>query len=129
MEPKDWLSFFVGMIVTALGLLPLLGKLGVGPGWFRMEFLPIALLAYLVAAFGFYLLINSIIEITNSNTIGWTSFFIAVALFAAGVLQVLAKFRVGPDWFSLKFINETAYFIIFIIEGIFLMIACFAMEM
>ena len=46
-----------------------------------------------------------------------------------GILQVLHKFKIGPEWFALPFINETAYYIIFVIEGVFLMIAMFAMEM
>jgi hypothetical protein len=74
-------------------------------------------------------MINSVIEITNSNAVGWISFLIAVIVMAAGILQSLYNFSIGPSWFALGFIKETIYYIIFTIEGIFLMIATFAMEL
>ena len=129
MQMRDWVSFFAGVILTAVGLLPLLGKFGVGPAWFALSWLPVQLFAYLVAAAGFYLLINSVIEITNSNAIGWTSFFIAIAFLIIGVLQTLSRFNIGPDWFALSFIGAIVYQVIFVILGLFLMIACFAMEL
>ena len=126
-EAKDWLSFFVGLIIAALGVLPLLSKMNTGPSWFGLEFLPVQILAYIVAIIGFYLLIESIIEITNSNAIGWISFLIAAVFMAAGILIVLSRFNVGPSWFALP-INALIYQIIFIVEGLFLMVAMFAME-
>ncbi len=128
MEAKDWLSFFVGAVVAAAGILPLLFRVNIGPAWFELNWLPFSIFAYFVAGFGFYLMVNSVIEITNSNPIGWFSFLIAVLFLAAGILKVLFKFNIGPTWFELNFISGIVYHIIFAIEGIFLMIACFAME-
>ena len=128
-EGKDWISLFTGMILTALGGLPLLNKFGIGAEWFALPWLPLQFAAYVVAIAGFYLMINSIIEITNSNAIGWISFLIATVLMAAGVLQVLFRFGIGASWFELAFIQDTVYYIIFVVEGLFLMIAMFAMEM
>jgi hypothetical protein len=129
MDAKDWVSFFVGLVLAATGVLPLISKLGAGPSWFALEFLPLNIASFIVAIAGFYLMINSVIEITNSNAVGWISFLIAVIVMAAGILQSLYNFSIGPSWFALGFIKETIYYIIFTIEGIFLMIATFAMEL
>ncbi len=133
MQARDWISFAVGIVVLALGFLPM----AEGFGWFDLGISAlfkanwfIAVVPYLVAIFGFYLAINSIIEITNSNAIGWWSFGIAAVLFAIGILPVLKTFFTGlPDFFDLKFLTPFVYQIIFILEGIFLMIATFAMEL
>ena len=129
MTMKDWVSFFVGMALAAAGALPLLNKFNIGPESFALPWLPVSIFAYIVAIAGFYLMVNSIIEITNSNSIGWISFLLAGIFLAAGLLQVLNIFNVGPEWFSLNFISHTIYFVIFLIEGLFLMIATFAMEL
>jgi len=129
MEGKDWLSFFVGAVIAAMGVLPLFNNFGVGPSWFAMEFLPLSIFAYIAAGAGFYLMVNSVIEITNSNAIGWFSFLIAILFLAVGVLQTLSNFGIGPSWFELSFISPIIYRVIFSIEGFFLMIAAFAMEM
>lgn len=131
MEKKDWLSLLIGLIVFLAGLFPLLRKLNVGPEWFSLDRLgPIAnIFPYIVAGVGFYLMINSVIEITNSNSIGWISFLIAIIVLAMGMLQVLSHFDIGPSWFSLSFIKGTIYNVIFLVQGLFLMIAAFAMEL
>ena len=128
-EAKDYISFLIGAVLAAAGALPLLNKFNVGPSWFGLPWMPIQIFAYIVAIAGFYLMIESVIEITNSNSIGWISFLVAGLFLAVGVLQVLSAFNVGPSWFSLNFISQTIYHIIFVIEGLFLMIAMFAMEM
>ena len=119
METKDWVSGIVGFLVLCIGLLPLLNKMGIGPGWFNFS-LPIILLSWIVAAAGFYLIINSFIEITNSNIVGWVSFAIAAIITAIGLLQALGK---------ISWISETIFSVLFIVVGLFLMIATFAMEM
>lgn len=133
MEPKDWLSGLVGAAVFAAGLLPLLAKFGIGPTWFVLGFLSAGILKYLVAGFGLYLIINSLIEITNSNAIGWMSALVAVVVILAGLLPTLAVFNVGPAWFALGFLSSATmlliYQVLFMVEGLFLMIAAFAMEM
>lgn len=127
-EAKDWISLFVGAIVFSLGLLPILNGMNVGPSWFALSFLPVQIFAYIIAIAGFYLMVESVIEITNSNAIGWWSFVIAGLLMTVGILQVLAKFNVGPSWFEFSWLKPMAYYLIFMVEGLFLMIAMFAME-
>ena len=129
METKDFISFIVGLLLTIMGAFPLLNKMGVGPEWFALSKLPVSIFAYIVAGAGFYLLVNSVIEITNSNSVGWISFLIALVFLGVGLLQTLFAFGIGPSWFELDIITNTIYYVIFTIEGIFLMIACFAMEL
>jgi len=119
MEAKDWISGLVGALILALGLLPLLNARGIGPSWFGLS-LPVKLLSYVVVIGGFYLIINSFIEITNSNTVGWISFAVAAVVTGLGVLQVLGK---------ISWISGMVFNIIFIIIGLFLIIATFAMEL
>lgn len=132
MEGKDWLSFLVGVIVGSMGLLPLLNKMGIGPSFFKLTFLPVSIFAYIMAAIGFYLIINSFIEITNSNPIGWFSFLIAGLIVLTGILKVLGELGIVSGFLALPFLNGLSpifYQIVFVIEGFFLMIAAFAMEM
>jgi len=119
MEVKDWISGLVGAIILCLGLFPLLNARGIGPGWFAFN-LPVKLLSWVVVVGGFYLIINSFIEITNSNVVGWVSFFIAAIVTVLGLLQVLGK---------ITWISGMVFNIIFIVVGFFLMVATFAMEM
>ena len=123
MQMRDWISGLTGAVIFLLGLLPLLGK---------FEFLnnlPVSLLTWIVAGAGLYLAVNSIIEITNSNIVGWWSFGVAIAVLVIGLLPLLHGFGIGPSWFEFNWLNRTAYNIIFIVEGVFLMIATFAMEL
>ncbi|MFC1741822.1 hypothetical protein ACFL3V_04775 [Nanoarchaeota archaeon] len=133
MEAKDIISFIVGALIFALGLLPLLSKFNIGPKWFNVwSFLPITIVSWVIAVGALYLVIDSVIEITNSASIGFISIIIAFVCLAIGVLPILASFGIGPSFFSLSFLGPVSKFIydvVFIIEGLFLMIAMVAMEM
>jgi uncharacterized membrane protein len=133
MEAKDWMSFFIGAIVASVGALPLLYKyLHIGPAFFELGFLPVTILAYGIAAIGFYLIINSFIEITNSNPVGWFSFLLAGLIIITGVLKALGDQGIVTGALALPFLNAISpvfYQVVFVIEGFFLMVACFAMEM
>jgi hypothetical protein len=128
-ETKDIISFVVGLVLVLLGLLPLLSSIGIGPDFFKLEFLPIQIFSFILAIGGAYLLMNSIIELTNSNPVGKISVIVAILLFIVGLFQVLYRVHIGPPWFELGFIKHVLYYIFFVIEGIFLMIAMFAMEL
>ena len=123
MQMRDWISGAVGAVIFLLGLMPMLGYLTF------LNDLPATLLIWIVAGAGFYLAINSIIEITNSNIVGWWSFGVAIAVLIIGLFPLLHFFGIGPGWFDFNWLNRTAYNVIFIIEGVFLMIATFAMEL
>lgn len=123
MQARDWISGAVGAVIFLLGLMPMLGKFTFLNNW------PVPILIWIVAGAGFYLMINSVIEITNSNIIGWWSFGVAITVLIIGLLPLLHSFSIGPGWFEFKWLSRTAYNIIFIVEGVFLMIATFAMEL
>lgn len=123
MQMRDWVSGLIGAVIFLLGLMPLIGKFEF------LNSLPVSLLIWIVAGAGLYLAMNSIIEITNSNIVGWWSFGIAITVLIIGLLPLLHSFHIGPSWFEFNWLNRTAYNIIFIIEGVFLMIATFAMEL
>ena len=129
LEAKDIISMVVGLIITALGVLPLLNKLGMGPSFFDLhQFLPLAVVSWILAVAALYLVYDSVIEITNSNAVGWASIVVAFLVLAFGVLQILEGFGIGPGLFGLE-LPTLVYDIVFIIEGLFLFIAGFAMEM
>lgn len=129
MEAKDWISLLVGAIVFCMGLFPILNTAGIGPSWFSLNFLSVQIFMYLLAIGGFYLVVESVIEITNSNVVGWWSFIIAALIMALGILQVLNNFAIGPSWFAFPWLSQMIYYIIFMVLGFFLMVACFAMEL
>jgi len=126
MEAKDWLSFFIGAVIFAAGLIPILSRYNI-ISWNIPMTLSLVVLQYIIAIGGLYLAINSLIEITNSNPVGWISLLISFVMLAAGLIPILVSFNVFG--FSLPFLSEAIYQILFVIEGFFLMIACFAMEM
>ena len=123
MQMRDWISGAVGAVIFLLGLMPMLGYLTF------LNDLPATLMIWIVAGAGLYLAVDSIIEITNSNIVGWWSFGVAIAVLVIGLFPLLHSFGIGPAWFEFNWLNRTAYNIIFIIEGFFLMIATFAMEL
>ncbi|MBI2652657.1 hypothetical protein HYX00_04290 [Candidatus Woesearchaeota archaeon] len=116
MQVRDWISGLVGIIIGLLGLLPMIGY-----GAFLKDLSP-NILRWVVVVAGAYLLINSFIEITNSNIIGWWSFGIAVIAAILGLLPTL-------PWFKFELFSNTVYNVVLIVEGVFLMIATFAMEL
>ena len=133
MEAKDIVSFIVGALIFLLGLFPLLAGFGIGPSWFNIwQFLPVTIVSWIVAVGALYLVIDSMIEITNSSAIGFLSIIIAFICLILGVLPILHGFGIGPDFFALTFLGPVTkylYNVVFMIEGIFLMIAMVAMEM
>lgn len=132
MEAKDFVSFLVGLLLFCGGLFPLLSKFGVGPDWFSLSFLPLTVFGWIIAVGALYLVINSIIEITNSSSIGFLSIIVAFVCLIIGVLPLLHSFGIGPEFFALTFLGGFSaylYNVIFMAEGMFLMLAMIFMEM
>jgi len=133
MEAKDIISFIVGILLFILGLFPLLAGFGIGPAWFDLfKFLPVTVFSWIIAVGALYLVVDSVIEITNSSAIGFVSIIIAFVCLLIGVLPILAGFGIGPAFFSLSFLGAVSKYLynaIFMLEGLFLMIAMVAMEM
>jgi hypothetical protein len=117
MQPRDWISGLIGAMIFLLGLSAF---------WSRLSFIngifPVTVLRWIVIIASIYLIWNSIIEITNSNIIGWFSFVTALVILTAGLLPSL-------PWFKFELFSTTVYSIMLLAEGAFLMIATFAMEL
>src|SRR3989338_9240394 len=128
MELSDWIAGLVGGIIFCLGLFPLLGAIGKGPAWFAFQ-LPVALIAWIIMIGGFFLIINSIVEITNSNIIGWFSALVALIITTTGVLNVLGRAGKVTGFLAMGWIPPALYNVIFMILGFFLMIATFARKL
>ena len=117
LDSKDIISLIIGILLFALGVLQLAG-ITFNYNWFTL------ILPYLLAVFGSYLLIESIIELSNSNLVGWTSFIVAILIMTLGIFNVTQRFGVA----SFVVIPSYVYHIVFILLGLFLVIATFAME-
>lgn len=123
MQFRDWISGAVGAVIFLMGFLPIIGKLEF------LNNLPVTVIVWIVAVAGLYLVWNSIIEITNSNVIGTISIIAAGVCLLAGLLPILHSLNIGWGWFELKWLPRMFYNFILIIEGVFLMVATFAMEL
>jgi len=121
MQMRDWVIGLIGIIIGALGLLSLIG------------ILPFELsrnaLVWIAAISGIILLYAAIVEITNSNVMGTVSIIAAGIILIVSLLPALNSIGWLGDWASFSWISEVIYKIILIVEGIFLAIATFAMEL
>ena len=129
MQLRDWISGLVGLVVLSFGLLPILNGFGVGPEWFKLEILQVQIMGYIVVIADFYLIMNSVIEITNSNIIGWWSFLTASIITAIGLLNVLGQFEIVSGFLAMEWITQAVFQVMFVVLGFFLMIATVAMEL
>lgn len=119
-EPKYWLSLISGLIIIALGGIPLANSWG----WisFNLPFgLTLNILLWFVAAAGAYLLIDSFLS--EDDMVMWTSAIVAVLILAIAIIQILSNF--GIIGFSIPFLSLMLLRILFVVEGIGLVIAGF----
>jgi hypothetical protein len=121
-DPKNWSALLIGLLMMALGIIPLLNSFDViGFGGFLSGILP-KIATYLLAAGGIYLLIDSFMEDDHWRVI---SIIVALSIIAIGIIQILASFNIIG--FSIPFITDTVYYVLFVIEGFFLVMASFVM--
>lgn len=119
-EPKYWISLVAGIIVIALGGIPLLNSWGILG--FSLPFaLSMNILLWLVAAVGAYLLIDTFLS--EDDAVMWTSAIIAVVILAIAIIQILSNFEVIG--FGIPFITLTLLRVLFVVEGAGLIIAGF----
>lgn len=122
-DPKNWSALIIGFLLMALGILPILQNFkiinwaGFLTGSWFMTIAP-----YLLAVGGIYLLIDSFMEDDNMRII---SIIVSILIIAVGVINALSAFKIIG--FSIPFIGPMIYYSLFIIEGLFLIIAAFAM--
>lgn len=121
-DPKNWSALIVGSLLMALGLIPLLNTFKViSFGGFLNSIFP-TIATYILAAGGIYLLIDSFMEDDHMRMM---SMIIALIIIAIGVIQILHGFNIIG--FGIPFITDTVYYILFVIEGLFLFLAAFFM--
>lgn len=123
---RHWISFFFGMLIFVFGLFPMIGK----DAWlFNLSHHASAvILAYIVAFGGLYIIVDSFFEFTFHSGVGIFTLLIGLIIFSMGLIVVLHSMAVIP--FSIPFLDKAniIYQILFVLEGLFLMVAAFIMD-
>lgn len=123
-EPKGYLSAIAGLLLIALGLIPLLSTFGV-IGWNLPTFM-LGIIGkivfYIAAGAGLWLIVTGFME---DDTLRLITIVLGVIILVAALIPLLNSF--GVIGFSLGFLNLTVFQVIFVLEGILLIIAAFAM--
>ena len=122
MQMRDWIAGLIGTLLLLFGILPLIGKITF------LNDIKSGALVWIVLLFGLFLFYCSIVEITNSNIIGWVSFLVALGSILIVLFPLLSTIGVGPSWFGYE-LPRAIFSILFVIIGGFLMAATFAMEL
>lgn len=126
-DPKNWSALIIGLLLMALGIIPMLQQFKIIT-WatFLTGNWLITIAPYLLAAGGIYLLIDSFME---DDTMRIVSILVSLVVIAVGVIDVLNKFKIIG--FGIPFLEGSLgtiiYLSLFILEGLFLFIAAFAM--
>lgn len=128
MSFRDWLSFFIGLILFAIGLIPLLSSFKVIkwglPGF--MTSMIGSIFFWIIAVGGVYIFIDGIIE-PKAEFLHLALLLIGLVFVAVGLIPILNKF--GTISFNIPFLaNMVVYNIIITIEGLMLMTAGFTMR-
>ncbi|SRR3989344_2429894 len=122
-SPRDTLSFIIGLILLAFGIIPLLNSLGV-IAWNLPGFLvnlPIGVLVWIVAITGFYILIDGFIE-PPMHIFHWLLIFVGLILMVVGLIPILHGF--GTIGFTIPGMdNLVVYWVLISLEGFGLILA------
>ena len=123
-DPKNWSALLIGFLLMALGILPMLQnfKIITWAGFLTTGKWYLTMAPYLLAAGGIYLLIDSFME---DDTMRIVSIIVSLVIISVGIINVLSAFKIIA--FSIPFVGPMLYYTLFIIEGLFLVIAAFAM--
>ena len=125
-EPKGWVALLVGLLVAVIGAVPLLAKFKVLPFSlpdFVAKLIP-AIAIWLIPAIALLLFIDSAVWEEEFPRI--ISVLVALVFLALGVIEILSKFSIIS--FSIPVITDTIYYVIFVLEGLFLLLAAFWMQ-
>lgn len=123
-EPKGWLSALAGLLLIALGGIPILNSWNILPFGIPgfMTTLLAQLFPFVLAVGALWLVIDSLME---DDALRVISLIIGLVVLAAGVLTILNKFAVIG--FTVPFLTPFVYSLLFVVLGLFLIIAAFAM--
>ncbi|MBN2142118.1 hypothetical protein JW711_02190 [Candidatus Woesearchaeota archaeon] len=128
MSARDWISFFIGLVLFAVGIIPLLSKfkiIGFGlPGF--MSSLMGSIFFWIIAIAGAYIIVDGIIE-PAGHMLHTALLIIGFVFVIAGLIPILHSFKVIG--FSVPGLdNLVVYNIIIVVEGLMLMSAGFTMR-
>ncbi|MBN1275459.1 hypothetical protein JXA12_04175 [Candidatus Woesearchaeota archaeon] len=125
-EPKGKISIIVGLIVLALAAIPLLngwGVIGFNLPDFIVSLIP-AVAIWALPALALFLFIDAVDE---DDAIKTLTIILGIVFLIAGVIQILNSF--GVLGFGIPFLGRPVVAEILLgIEGLFLIIATFAMN-
>jgi hypothetical protein len=115
---KSWASLIVGLVVLALGAIPMAADLGI-IGWVIPQ-PPEMILLIVLAIAAFYLAIDGFMELLINPGIGYASIALGIIVGTASVLKALNMFSVILTYFA-----DTVLNIVFFIIGALLIIGAF----
>ncbi len=118
---KSLSSIIAGLIVLFLGAVPLLNKLGMTS--FAIPEIPKIVLQIVLAAAGFYLIIDGFFEIGMHPGFGWTSVLIGLSVTLAGILTTLSD--LGSFSLTLGFLTSTVIYALYVMVGLLLILGAF----
>jgi len=116
-------SFILGVIILALGLIPILEGFGVIGFKLPMAglFMALKVASAIFAVGGVFILVDAHLE---DHTLKVPSTIIGIILMGLGVFGLLSAFGVIP--FGIPFMSAMVVNSLYTIEGLFLVIAAFA---
>lgn len=122
-SPRDTISFVLGLILLAFGLIPLLNKMAMIK-WNLPGFLinmPTGVLVWVVALAGFYILIDGFIE-PPMHIFHWLLIIAGLIMMVIGLIPILHSF--GTIGFTIPGMDSLIiYWVIIGLEGLGLVIA------
>lgn len=126
---RDTISFIVGLILAAFGIIPLLSNLKV-LSFNLPDFLlnlPVSVLVWVIAVAGLYIVVDGFIE-PPMHMFHWALILGGVILLVIGLIPLLFSFKVIG--FTVPFLGENliVYQVMIGIEGLFLAIAGLTMH-
>jgi hypothetical protein len=123
---KSLVSFILGLIIIALGGIPLLNQWNI-IGFGLPDFLTgivSSVILWIIAGSGLYLLIESFMQGLDSG-MGKTALIAGIIVLALGLVPLLNE--LGVISFAVPFLSWMLFQIIFVIEGILMIIGAFNM--
>lgn len=118
---KSISSIIAGLIVFVLGSVPLMGMMGIIS--FQIPEIPKIILQIILAASGFYLMIDGFFEFGMHPGFAWVSIIIGFSVTLAGILTTLSD--LGSFAVTLGFLTSTVIYVLYVIVGILLILGAF----
>jgi len=121
-RPRDTVSFFIGLVLLILGLIPLLHYFKV-LGFALPEFLSGlvgSIFIWIIAVAGAYIVIDGFIE-PPLHSLHWILILIGLVFLIIGLIPILNNFNIIP--FTISFLNNmVVYNLVIAVEGFLLIV-------